>query len=142
MEMMDLADFVLRNIKTLFFGAIIVEALVEIVGDFLPRKWSVKGARFIGAILGIACAFTFNVSIVESLSETVNYQTVAGTVIAGLIMSRGAEWMHSLFKTLTNLPKLIQSISVPKEAVKNAVVAIKPPVPPPAPTGEQQADGQ
>jgi len=120
---LDFIKFVSSNLPALLFGAVLVEAIVEIIGDFLPNNYSRTGARSVAAAAGIVVAFGFNISITEKLSESVTVQAVVSTVLAGLIMSRSAEWIHSLIKSITSLPKAIANAGGADRVVKTAAAA-------------------
>ena len=120
--MKDFAGQIGTYLKTALFGAIIIEALLEIIGDFLPRKYSVGGARVLGALIGIIIAFTFNITNTWLVSGLLTVQSVFDAVIAGLVMSRGSECVHAILKSIISLPKVIAGI-----INKQTIIAVQPP---------------
>ena len=117
-------EFIGANLGAMLFGAVIIEALLEIIGDFLPGKYSVAGARALGALIGIAIAFAFNISIVPPDGGSFTALSFTGTVIAGLVMSRGSEYIHAFSKSIINLPYLI---TARVNNIKQTTTAVQPP---------------
>ena len=109
-----MTGFIQANLITLLFGAITIEALLELIGGFLPRKYSVAGARSLGVFIGIIIAFL--------ILEPISAHSIVSAIIAGVVMSRGSECIHALINCIISLPKVIAGITN-----KQAIIAVQPP---------------
>lgn len=96
-------------IVTIFFGflagAILVETLTEIIGDWIPAVDGKTTSIFIGMLV----AFYANFNILEMVGLEYGWTgnqimdiigIVVGIVFSGLILSRGSNGVHDLFEKL------------------------------------------
>ena len=88
---MDLQNFVFPVVGLLGVS-VITEAVVETIKTTIPAKLTDNGKKIVAVVVSIILAFIFNVSLVSSL----DYTYFVGVFLAGLVASRGSNYIHSL----------------------------------------------
>jgi hypothetical protein len=88
---MDLQNFV-YPIAGLVGVAVMTEAVVEIIKTVVPATLTDNGKKILALVVSIILAFTFNVSLVSTSGPTY----FVGILLAGLVASRGSNYVHSL----------------------------------------------
>lgn len=79
---------------TLILLAVLCEAATEQVKDLLPSEPTPQIKRLISLGTGLALAAMLNVSLFADATGTVR---IAGLILAGLLCSRGSNYVHDLF---------------------------------------------
>ena len=92
---------VLPVIDLLVLGTLI-EAMIEIVKPLFPKKLSAQGIMVISMVLGIALSLTLDVSIFANVDQSV---ITIGSVMAGMIASRGSNFIHDFISAMTDIGK-------------------------------------
>ena len=87
---------------TIIVQLIVIAFLVEAIWETLKMVWQEKKASVdkIGAlVVGIIVAFTLNIDIFIAigLNPIINY---VGVVASGILISRGGNFVHDLFKKI------------------------------------------
>ena len=84
--------------------AILVEALVEygksIEGMFSEHDYKTAITQLVTIGLGIALSFAFHINVFEVLGMEVS--AIVGTILTGIIISRGSNYTSDLIGKLTN----------------------------------------
>lgn len=88
---MDLQNFVFP-IAGLIGVSVITEATVETIKTTIPAKLTDNGKKTLAVVVSTILAFVFNVSLVSSP----DYTYFIGVFLAGLVASRGSNYIHSL----------------------------------------------
>lgn len=92
----------MEGITLILAISILGEALVEYaksVYDFFENKEFKKGiTQLITILLGVVLAYAFNIDIFAVLGITVN--ATVGTLLSGVIISRGANYVSDLIGNL------------------------------------------
>lgn len=88
---MELQNFV-YPIAGLIGVSVITEAVVEVIKTVIPVTLTDNGKKMLSVVISIALAATFNVSLVSSSGLTY----FIGILLAGLVSSRGSNYIHSL----------------------------------------------
>jgi len=97
---MDLQNFVFP-ITSLLSLAAVTEAIVEIIKTAVPVNFSDNGKTVLALAVSVALAFVFNVSLISVSGPTY----FVGVLLAGLVSSRGSNYIHSLANVLGGLGK-------------------------------------
>ncbi len=77
--------------------AVVLEALIEYVKDIVRKDFAVE--KGIAIAVGLVFAFGAGLDIFELAGIEFRYPYV-GTVIMGLFLSKGANWLHDFFDKL------------------------------------------
>jgi magnesium-transporting ATPase (P-type) len=97
---------VLAILGIVLFLAFLVESMVEyFVGEVAnhipaanPYKWLIM---YVAAIVGILAAFIYKLDLVNMLSDFLGVQfatTTFGIIFTGLVIGRGANFVHDLWQ--------------------------------------------
>ena len=80
--------------------AIVVESVVDIIKDVFVNK-TVMWQKIVSIVLGIVVAIGFGVDLFAmfGLTSTIPY---LGTVLSGLLMSRGANYISDILAKITS----------------------------------------
>lgn len=80
--------------------AIVVESVVDIIKDVFVNK-TVMWQKIVSIVLGIVVAIGFGVDLFAmfGLTSTIPY---LGTVLSGLLMSRGANYINDILAKITS----------------------------------------
>lgn len=80
--------------------AIVVESVVDIIKDVFVNK-TVMWQKIVSIVLGIVVAVGFGVDLFAmfGLTSTIPY---LGTVLSGLLMSRGANYINDILAKITS----------------------------------------
>lgn len=80
--------------------AIVVESVVDIIKDVFVNK-TVMWQKIVSIVLGIVVATGFGVDLFAmfGLTSTIPY---LGTVLSGLLMSRGANYINDILAKITS----------------------------------------
>lgn len=92
-------DIVINILKQLVVVTAITEPVVEAIKLAVPRKLTDQQKQAVSMVVAIMLATGFGVSI---FSGNI-LMMVVGTIISGLIASRGSNTLHSLIKLLQGL---------------------------------------
>ena len=86
-------NIALASIPALVFLAILIEAVVEQLKDMLP---TMEGStiRLMSFGVGLLLAFVLKINLFEEAAGSIYW---AGVFLAGLICSRGSNYVHDLF---------------------------------------------
>ena len=91
------------DFATIFMVAILTEALIEYaktIGKMVINKeYKTFGAQAASIVIGIVVAFQLGANVFPQLGLTAN--TVFGTLVTGLIFSRGSNYVSDLLSRLT-----------------------------------------
>lgn len=88
---MELQNFV-YPIAGLIGVSVLTEATVEVIKTIVPVTLTENGKKILAVVTSVILAATFNVSLVESSGLTY----FVGILLAGLVSSRGSNYLHSL----------------------------------------------
>lgn len=88
-------------IEALLIICILTEAVVQIVKSALPRELSVTGINIIAMVVAILLCLALHVSIFTG--ET--WIVYIGSVLAGLMASRGSNFTHDICEAIKNVKK-------------------------------------
>ena len=90
-------------IASLLGVSALTEAMVEMVKSFMPNtELSTNGKRILALVVSIIISFGLNVSIFQVDGPTY----FIGILLAGLISSRGSNYIHDLAKILAGVAAL------------------------------------
>lgn len=80
--------------------AIVVESVVDIIKDVFVNK-TVMWQKIVSIVLGVVVAIGFGVDLFAmfGLTSTIPY---LGTVLSGLLMSRGANYINDILAKITS----------------------------------------
>jgi hypothetical protein len=83
--------------------------VIKLFGELTPRQFLRQySARYVALVLGLALAFGFRVNIPDLLGlEAV--KAWIGIAVSGVVIGRGANYVHDLLKTIVDLLKGDQS---------------------------------
>lgn len=84
----------LTAVVTLTLLAVLCEAVTEAVKDLLPAEPKQQAKRAISLVVGVALAAVLQISLFAGATDALY---VAGVVLAGLLCSRGSNYIHDLF---------------------------------------------
>lgn len=71
--------------------SVLTEAVVEIIKSVVPKQMTENAKRIMALIVSIIIALVLNVSIL-----TGGWTFYVGVILAGMISSRGSNYIHSL----------------------------------------------
>ena len=95
-------ETIVLPIKELLILGVLIEAVIQVVKPLLPSKLSENGILFLSMALGVIFALTLKVSIFANVGNEVVY---AGSVIAGMIASRGSNFIHDFVSAMADIGK-------------------------------------
>lgn len=82
---------------------ILTEKITQLVKDLLPESaFTERGKRIISSVIGIALAFTVQVDLLGILGIN-SMNPYIGTIISGLVISGGANYVHDLFGAIKSI---------------------------------------
>lgn len=84
--------------------AIATESLTELIKAMVPFELQSKHKQLIALVLAMGMAFAFNVTVFAGTGAWV----MAGTLMAGLIASRGSNFTHEFIKIMERLGEALQ----------------------------------
>lgn len=88
------------KIAIIIAGAILVEALVQIVKTWIPNvdtgKMPLAWWEILAALVGVGMAFVMKINIVDLVMETAGVAWYAGMIASGVIIGRGASFVYDL----------------------------------------------
>lgn len=91
MELGQLISSGASQLSALVFLSVVVETLTEII----KRIWDKLPTQFVALLWGVILALLCRVDIFTAVGceQTVPY---VGSIISGILMSRGSNWLHEL----------------------------------------------
>lgn len=90
--MVDISTIV-TAVTSLTGLAILAEATTETIKTVMPTNLSENGTKLIAAGVGVALAATLDVSVLGTSTPLTHY---VGIFLAGLVASRGSNYVHTL----------------------------------------------
>ena len=94
-------------VTELLLVGVITEALVEIIKDVTPRKLSDNGIKLISLFIGVGLSLMLHISIFTGVPQ---YVALIGSVICGMIASRGSNVIHSFSDAIASISeRLLQN---------------------------------
>lgn len=87
-----------------FFALVILAILVEAVITYVTEIKSIKSHLVSSLLLGIAVSVLYKIDLPATLSITSEVPYV-GSVLTGVIMARGSNYIYDLIGRFTNLYK-------------------------------------
>ena len=89
--------------SAVFLLAIVVEALIEVIKGWLPAGASVSRWVWpvVGALLGVTLCMLANVDLLHLAGIDLKLPPV-GTVLTGLLISRGASFVHDIWARINS----------------------------------------
>lgn len=88
-------------IQELLLLGVLIEAIVQVVKPFLP-KLKEQGVMAVSMGLGILLALALNVTIFIGVEP---YIGIVGSVMSGMIASRGANFIHNFIDSIAKINK-------------------------------------
>lgn len=76
--------------------AILIEALTEVVKEFVPKIH----ARYLSLFFALVMTIAYRVDLLKQLGFDCPLPYL-GIVLTGLLVSRGSQFLHDLFKKIT-----------------------------------------
>lgn len=85
-----------------FFALIVLAILVEAIITYLGEIRSLKSPLIWSIVLGVAVSIVYQIDLPATLSITTDVPYV-GSVLTGIIMARGSNYLYDLIGRFTNL---------------------------------------
>ena len=85
---------------TLTLLAVLCEAVTEAVKDLLPAEPKPQAKRAISLAIGVTLAAVLRISLFAGATGA---PYVAGVILAGLLCSRGSNYIHDLFDMFSKI---------------------------------------
>ena len=84
--------------------AVLVESITEYIGGIWWQPGQngnrVKLMSALAAVLGVLACLTFQVDLIATLGIQSPFASWPGQILTGLIISRGSDFVHSIFKRI------------------------------------------
>lgn len=93
-------NITLVAVGTLVLLAVLCEAVTEQLKDLLPEEAPPNVKRLISLGVGLVLAVLLKVSLFEGATGSVQ---IAGIILAGLLCSRGSNYIHDLFSMFSKV---------------------------------------
>lgn len=90
----------LTAVVTLTLLAVLCEAVTEAIKDLLPVEPKPQAKRAISLAIGVTLAAVLQISLFAGANGALY---VAGIILAGLLCSRGSNYIHDLFGTIAKV---------------------------------------
>ena len=86
-----------------FLLAVVVEGLIQVIKNWVPSGTSVPGWVWpvVGAVIGVALCLLANVDLLHLAGVDLKLPPV-GMVLTGLLISRGASFVHDLWANVNS----------------------------------------
>lgn len=91
----------MEGILLVSVAAILVEALIEVVKGWLPQRIETPGWLWplLGAVLGVGLCVLAGIDLLRLAGLSLKWAGV-GEVVTGVLISRGASFVHDLWRKL------------------------------------------
>lgn len=86
-------DIIITNTATLVLLAVLCEAVTESLKDIVPSDLTPQAKRGMSLLVGLALAALLQISLFANATGSMY---IAGIILAGLLCSRGANYVHDL----------------------------------------------
>ncbi|MBQ7800008.1 MAG: hypothetical protein IJ370_05905 [Oscillospiraceae bacterium] len=86
------------EISAVLIMAVIVEAVIDYVKGWVVQK-KIQWQQIAGVLFGVAVSFAYSLDIpaLVGIESGIKY---VGIVLTGVLISRGSNYVHDLYKTL------------------------------------------
>jgi hypothetical protein len=93
-----------ENIATVIYGAILIEALVNVFKNVRTKETSVYywGSLAVGILGGVLIAYNWAIDLFSAIGFPEGRIPFVGAILTGIILSRGANVASDLFARLNS----------------------------------------
>lgn len=88
------------EIAQIVIVAVLIEALTEVAKDFVPKI----SPRYLSLFFALLMTVAYRVDLLQELGFACPVPYL-GIILTGLLVSRGSQFLHDLFKRITQLNK-------------------------------------
>lgn len=85
---------------------LLTETIVEVIKNLTPKRFSDRGLQFISLLVSVSLCLMLNVSVFINVPAAV---IIVGSVICGMIASRGSNFVHSTIDAMASISENITS---------------------------------
>ena len=88
----------MENFATVIYGAILIEAVVNVIKNVKEKEtsWKYWASLGVGLLVGVLVAYNWSIDLFSAVGMTEPKFSSAGAILTGVILSRGSNVIHDI----------------------------------------------